>query len=1046
MDRGESEDNLAAQDSHSETVGFRLSPQQERLLRPDEDRPVTQCAVVLSGPVVPADLRSAMERAAARHEILRTTFPRAVGMRDRSQVIHDSLAPGWRTDDGRTEDATQGADAALAALLAGEAEQGFDLDAGPLLRAVLVGAEQERCLLILTAHAACADAASLLVLLDELAPSDGHAGDDAEPVQYADYAEWRHELIGGGEADAVDGRTFWTEQAEERPAPPRLLFATPQASPGRSTVVPVALDADQIQRLREAAAAALVAPALFLEACWHALIARLSGADELMLAGWCDGRGQAELGGAVGPYAQPVPIRSRYEDSTSFAEVLDQVSRARATATRWQDYASATDLEATRSGAAGGFAALESRPARALAALRPSADIPLLLCVRTAGDALTVELWRDPAVYADEDAADLAGQFATLLAAASSDSARPVMSLPLTDDVARGRILEAAAGPVPEADARTPVHHLFERQAQLTPGDPAVGDAGGDVSYAALNAAANRLAGMLRELGADRRASVGLCLERSPRLLEAVLAILKAGGAYVPLNYEHPSSRLLHQLAESGAPVLVTEQHLLEHFAGFDGEIVCVDRDAERIAACPEADPEHLSEPEDPVYVMYTSGSTGLPKGVVVTHANLGNYATHVAGRLNQGRDGATGLRFGVVSAISTDLGNTSIFPPLVSGGCVHLVSPGASMDGALMVSECAGRPLDVLKITPSHLGALLEGENAGVLPREWLVIGGEALSWDLVARIRGLSAGCRIVNHYGPTETTIGCCAHDVEEPREDAATVPIGRPLAGVRAYVLDRALGLLPPGVPGELCVAGDGVAQGYVGRSDSEPGPFIDDPFLTAGAGRMYRTGDRVRRLRDGTIEFLGRVDDQVKIRGFRIEPGEIEAVLARHPAVRQAAVVPEPDERGQLRLVAYFASSAEPAVEELQAFLADALPEYMIPAGYVTLDALPFTPSGKVDRGALHGLTAMQTRREAQYVAPRDPVEVEIAAIWAELLGVEQVGVHDDFFALGGHSLLATQAIMRIRRTHGDIPLRALLTAPTVADIAELVRSSAAAQA
>ena len=370
----------------------------------------------------------------------------------------------------------------------------------------------------------------------------------------------------------------------------------------------------------------------------------------------------------------------------------------------------------------------------------------------------------------------------------------------------------------------------------------------------------------------------------------------------------------------------------------------------------------------------------------------------------------------------------------------MQLISPDASMDGEAFGAELIQGPLDVLKITPSHLRALLAGPGGErVLPRTRLVVGGEALSWELVEQVGAIAPACRILNHYGPTEATIGCCAYPVEATRADAATVPIGRPLAGVRAYVLDRALQPLPAGVPGELCVAGAGVAAGYVGRASARV-PFVDDPF-GAGSGRMYRTGDRARCLRDGTIEFLGRLDEQVKVRGFRIEPGEIEAVLARHPAIRQAAVVPEPDDRGEIRLVAYISASAEPSVEELQAYLGESLPDYMVPASFATLDALPFTPSGKIDRKALAGIAAVETRREAEFVAPRDELEREIAGIWGELLGTDRVGVNDDFFALGGHSLLATQAIMRIRRLHGDIPLRALLAAPTVATLAEVVRSA-----
>ncbi|HWJ51393.1 MAG TPA: amino acid adenylation domain-containing protein, partial [Solirubrobacteraceae bacterium] len=597
-------------------------------------------------------------------------------------------------------------------------------------------------------------------------------------------------------------------------------------------------------------------------------------------------------------------------------------------------------------------------------------------------------------------------------------------------------------GPSVGADAATPVHHRFEAQARLTPERVALRSTAGAVSYAQLNAAANRLAHHLRDAGVGRGVAVGLCMERTPSLLVALMAILKAGGAYVPLNYEHPQARIAGQLSGAGARVLVTEQHLLDSLPALDGEVVCVDRDADAIAARPSDSQGQLATLEDLAYVMYTSGSTGTPKGVAVTHGNLANYAASIDALLSAGEDPA-GLVFGVVSAISTDLGNTSIFTPLVSGGCVRLIGAEASMDGDSLAQELAGEHLDVLKLAPSHLRALLAAGNPAVLPRRWLMVGGEALSWELVEQVRALAPSCAIVNHYGPTETTVGCAAYLLDGPRQDSLTVPIGFPLAGVRAYVLDRRLEPVPAGVPGELCISGAGVARGYVG-SGQESGGFTPDPFAAGSeSSGMYRTGDRVRRLRDGAIEFLGRLDDQVKIRGFRIEPGEVEAALLTHEAIRQAAVCAEDDERGGLRLVAYVVAPDAPAVEALRAFLAASLPDHMIPAAFRTVEALPLSAGGKVDRRALAGLAEVQAKREAEYVAPRDEVERQIAEIWGELLSVERVGALDDFFALGGHSLLATQATMKIRRLYGDIPLRALLAAPTVAALAEVIRATGA---
>jgi amino acid adenylation domain-containing protein len=1038
------------QETTPETVGFRLSPQQEQLLLSlGEQTATVQCAAVLDGALDADRLREALERAAARHEILRTTFAQPAGMRIAQQVIVRELRPSWSTEDRSADDLLRDP-AALAEVLEREAGQRFDLARGPLLRALLAARAGEPALLVLTASAACADPTSLLVLLEEM--SDADRGDGAaaeEPIQHADYAEWRHELISGEEGEAQQGREFWLQDAADRPPAPRILFGTcAMPASGSSASLPVDLGAIELEALQGAASSAGVTVPVFLEGAWHALLARLSGAAEVLTASWLDGRAQPDLERAVGPYAQPAPVRSRIQEATSFAEVVDQVRRSRTMSARWQDCASAAELVALSEQARVGFAHLQiglvREPVRKIAALDvPYAELPLFLGIRTLQTALDGELRYDPDAFDREDVIELAGRFAILLASAIADPAQPVSRLAILGGEERTALVaRSGGGPEKSADASIPVHRQFEAQVIRTPDAAAVDSVSGGLSYAELNAAANRLAHHLRALGAAPGVPVGLCMERTPVMLIALLGILKQGGAYLPLNYEHPQARLAHQLSEAGARVLVTEEHLIDRLPEFHGTIVCVDRDAAAIAASPATNLDHAVAAEDLVYVMYTSGSTGTPKGVAVTQENLASYAAAIVERLGAGGELAVeGLRFGVVSAISTDLGNTSIFPPLISGGCVQLISAGASMDGDALGAELAGRLLDVIKITPSHLRALLAGDSVAVLPRRWLVLGGEALPWDLVERVAARAPEVRILNHYGPTETTVGCCAYLVDgDRRAESQTVPIGFPLAGARAYVLDEHLEPVPAGVPGELCIGGAGVARGYVGGENGSA-RFAADPFADGGQARMYRTGDRARQLRDGAIEFLGRLDEQVKIRGFRIEPGEIEAALMAHPAIQQAAVNAEDDGRGGLRLVAYLLAPEMPPVEALEAFLGQSLPDYMVPSAFATVEALPFTPSGKIDRKALAGLAEIQTRREAEYVAPRDEVEQQIAEIWRELLGAERVGVLDDFFALGGHSLLATQAIMRIRRLYGDIPLRALLAAPTVATLAEVVRAA-----
>jgi amino acid adenylation domain-containing protein len=1001
----------------SDPTGFRTSPQQEQLLT-HAGPTVVQVAAVLPGGAASGATRAMLEQIVASQEILRTTFVQPPGMRTRNQVVHDTLALEWSERAGEVE-----------GLAASEAERPFDLERGPLLRALLCPSDP--AVLVLTAHAAIADAPSLLSIVDAIVEP---VAEMPEPVQYADYAEWRHSLVAGEEPGSDDGRAFWNGALEEPPPPPRLLFGRWQASAaGSPGAIAVELGDELLNELHTAAAGAAVTAAAFLEAAWHALLARCSGASELAVVHWLDGRVQLDLLGAIGPYAQPAPLRSRLEPQTTFAELIDRVGRGILEATRWQDHASAAELALLVEAVPVGFALTEA-PAPTRSATPPLPAQPLLLHCVIADEVPRLTLHYDRAVFDEPDAADLAARYLTVLARAAADPAQPIGRLAIVEPAERARLLSAAVAPAP-ARPIPPVHKRFEAQVGRIGAQPAVVASTGEaLTYAELNARANRLAHHLRACGVERNVAVGLCMDRSPEMIVALLGILKAGGAYVPLNFEHPRARLREQLAQARASVLVTQEHLLEEVGALLETVVCPDRDADAIGVLAADDPDVVVSADDLAYVMYTSGSTGAPKGVEVTHGNLANYTAYICERLGV----EDGMSFAVVSAVSTDLGNTAIYPALAGGGVLTLVDPQAAMDGDAFAAFATRHPIDVLKIAPSHLRALLAASGASeVLPRRWLLTGGELLAWELVGAIRALAPTCRLINHYGPTETTVGCTTHDVEaESRGDCASVPIGRPIDGASAFILDAEGEPVPPGVAGELVVGGAGVAAGYAGDRPETAERFVAAPD---GSGRAYRTGDRVRRLRDGTIEFLGRLDDQVKVRGFRVEPGEIEAALARHPAIRQAAVAVEDAGRGESRLAAYFVSSAPPSVEELRSFLAGTLPDYMIPSTFALLDALPFTPSGKVDRQALAGLAAIDMRREASFVAPRDAVEEEIAAIWSELLGVERVGVFDDFFALGGHSLLATQAIIRIRRSHGDIPLRALLAAPTVAALANVVR-------
>jgi amino acid adenylation domain-containing protein len=1020
-----------------ELVSFRLSPQQELLWRlgGDDQGYRAQCSALLPGEWSQDRIELALARIVERHEILRTVFVRSPGIRLPSQSVLPILELSLSTvelEEGSTAEP----------LLAEEANFPFDFERGPVLRARLARTSPETWMLVLTTPSVIADAGSLLVILRELESLVSAAGGTEldEPLQYADYAEWRNTAV-----EAVESQP---PTAEDDPiASPILLFGkrAPLSESFSVERVGVSLSAPTRANVIAGAAGLGVDVARLAEACWHSCVARLTGATDIVISDLSTGRGHAELEGAVGAYAQSLPVQTHIEEDTSLAEVLDELQRAVERQDQRQDSLDADALERLSAPCSIAFAAIDARSTGSvsvstLSARAARSDLQLTWLETPAGPA--AEIHYAPAAYSREDAERIAEHFATLLASAVAVPDAAVSQLELTTELERERLVHELNQTQAAAPALC-IHELFEQQVSRTPERCAVLDGSDRLTYRELNAQANGVARRLRELGVGRGDAVALCMHRSIRMMVGLIGILKAGGAYVPLNYEHPHTRLVHQLGEAEVKVLVTDADLVDALPPFDGAVLTVDGDP---AAEDETNPECSNDPDDLVYVMYTSGSTGLPKGVAVTHRNLTNYATAIAARLGV-EDAAEddGLQFAVVSAISTDLGNTAIFTPLVAGGSIHLIAPDVSLDADRFESYATANRIDVLKITPSHLSSLLAtSEGPSVLPHRWLVAGGEALPWQLVEQAHARRPGLRILNHYGPTETTVGCCTFEIggEVSAASPATVPIGRPIANTCAYIVDTRSSPVPVGVPAELWIGGAGVARGYVNRPDETAQRFVPDPFRPGG--HVYRTGDLARYLPDGDIEFLGRIDQQVKIRGFRVEPGEVEAALARHPSVRQAAVVAREDGNRDPRLVAYFVASTEPSTEELHTFLAEVLPDFMIPSTYVGLDAMPLTPSGKIDRQALPDPTAVEAARKERYVAPRDEVEEELARIWSELLGVEPVGVFDDFFELGGHSLLATQVIMRARRAFGDVPLQAMFIAPTVAGLAEAIRATRAA--
>jgi amino acid adenylation domain-containing protein len=999
---------------------FQGSPQQDEQWRADPQGPLGRVQAVLSvdGLLESGALQSALRNVAERHEILRTTFVHRPGIRIPLQAVADELEPAVAV--GSLESAA--ASEEIGRVLASERAAPLSFEHGPLLRALLLSFAADRHLLVITLSSLCADLSSMPVLAAEIAYQLGAGGPPVDdPLQYADFAAWQAELAQADDAQALAARDAWSKLSGA--SSPMLPFA------GRRSPRP-ALDEVSVE-LPDGTTSATV------HAGWHALLSRLTGEQCVVVPYLSAERPHEDLEGAVGAFARPVPLAIEIDEATSFASLLALVEAGRRGCLELQDYAP----DGAGSELTIGFCEYDSYRTEAgrltielERALSTAAPWTLCLACERGGAPGTAWMMFDPVAHPRAWVQRLARELSCIVSSAVAEPDAPIASLELLDAAERAEILEQfGRGPQPASRAAH-IPALVARHAAAAPDRPAVHDGERSLTYGELDARANKLAHRLREGGAGTAAPVGLCMDRSVEMLVGLLGILKAGAAYLPLNHEHPAARLGQQLSSAGAVAVLTTEELLERVPEGCGEILCLDRDRDRaeIDAAPSTAPAVDLADDDLAYVIYTSGSTGQPKGVAVTHGNLANYAGDIVARLGADREP---MSFGAVTAISTDLGNTSVFGALASGGTLVLVSPARAADAAAFSAQLEATPVDILKVTPSHLGALLAAGDPGVLPRRTLVLGGERAPWDLVERVRALS-DCEIINHYGPTETTIGCCTFAVPEgPGAYApATVPIGQPIAGTTCYVLDSRMQPVPTGTPGTLFVGGAGVARGYLGQPELTSEVFVDDPLDPASGSRLYNTGDVVRWLPDGALEFLGRADEQVKIRGYRVEPAEVETVLRRDPRVSEAIVLAPLAPNGDRRLVAYYTTPGGAiGQDELRERLAAQLPEFMIPSAIVALETVPRTPSGKIDRRSLPDPETVTATSSVDYTAPSSPTEIALAAIFAQTLGVRRVGREDDFFDLGGHSLLATQVVAQIRSELAvELPLAALFTSPTVA--------------
>jgi amino acid adenylation domain-containing protein/natural product biosynthesis luciferase-like monooxygenase protein/non-ribosomal peptide synthase protein (TIGR01720 family) len=953
------------------------------------------------------------------------------------------------------------AESAAVAWLQADLERPFQLYEAPLHRLRLIRLSHAKYLFYAGFHHLIADAWSASLLVKRIceaynALANGEL-DAIEPPQYADYVtdDLRYRSSDAWTKD----EEFWGGQFADTPdSSPAEGSARHTGRIQTARLVRFELKRTVLDGLASAAGGSRNDSFVLLLAALHAYFGRLGGTDDFAIGVSTLNRNSPALKNTLGMFANVLPARIRLDGTGSFAKQVRAARTGLRSAYRHQRFpvgAMSRRLGWVRPGREQLFdinLSYERYDWQGLKLGTAQVDAPRMLLNGTAREALQIFV-RDHGgetdlrveIVGNRDhferyALDgIEQRLAAFLHDIQEAPQRPLSRGTLVSPAERYQLLQQWNDTAVACTREKSLHELFGEQAQRTPQAPALIFQDQQLTYDELERCSSQLAHHLRELGVGPDAIVGICAERSPELVIGLLGILKAGGAYLPLDPGSPSERLEYMLRDSGARVLLCQEHMRGQLTAHGVERIVLDADWRKAAASPVAALPQLVVGDNLAYVIYTSGSTGQPKGVMLTHSGVANY-------LRYGME-TYGTRAGNGAPINTSIGFdatvTSLWLPLLSGKPVWLLAQERELE-ELGAQLAAGRDFTLVKLTPAHLAAL-EGmlrEAAPGAGARALVIGGEALAAHAIQSWRERAPGTRLFNEYGPTETVVGCAVYEVQPESERDGVVPIGRPVWNTQLYVLDQELEPVPIGVVGELCIAGAQLGRGYLRRAGLTAQRFVANPYAEAGS-RLYRTGDRVRYLPDGNLEFLGRIDAQVKIRGYRIELGEIEATLLSHPQVRQVAVVVRDAAVADKQLVAYVVGRGPvpPAAADLRAHLSRWLPEYMLPAAWVALEALPLTANGKLDR---HALPAPESRPNTHaYVAPRTPLEQALAAIWAEVLGIGKVGIHDNFFGLGGDSIQSIQIVGRAAQLDIKVTVAEFFEAQTIEKLALLARQGKA---
>jgi amino acid adenylation domain-containing protein len=1010
----------------------------------------------LCGPLNTEALRRALETVVRRHEPLRTTFELVDG--EPVQVIQTIERLELPLEDLRGL-ATNKQAAEIVMRSGAEAERPFDLTRDLMLRASLLHLGEDEHVLMLTMHHIASDGWSLRVLWRELeALYDANCrGTDPDlpdlAVQYADYALWlRNELQGQRLEWLVQ---YWREQLEgtsalelptNRPRPPVSTY--------RGARHAFELHEELVDQLKSLSQREGVTLHMTLLAAFQTLLARYSGQEDISVGTSIAGRTHSELEGLIGFFVNTLVLRTDLSGDPTFRDLLGRVREVSLGAYDHQDLPFeklVEELQPQRD--------LSRSPlVQVLFQLLNFSDKDLALLglemsrlpsssERVRFD-LEMYLWqqarnvRGVIIYSTDlfEAATIermVGHFVTLLEGVVADADQRFSELPLLTKAEHRQLLVEWNNTAIDYPRDKCVHELFEQQVERIPDALAVIFEGQQLTYRELNERTNQLAHYLRSRGVGPETLVGLCLERSVELVVGILGILKAGGAYVPLSMDYPRPRLEFMLQDAAVDFLVTQHRLLDRLPASGRQVFCLDTEAGHLRQMPRSNPPGSFAAGNLAYVMFTSGSTGQPKGVAIRHTSIArlvfgtNYATFGPDRV-----------FLQLAPVAFDASTFELWGALLHGAKL-VIAPDGLPDFQQLEDLIQQNGVTTLWLTATLFNQLVDQRPEALAGVAEVLTGGETLSVLHIRRAqKALGACVQLINGYGPTEsTTFATCYRIPPDIPPGTESIPIGRPIGNTQVYVLDEHRQPVPIGVPGELYLGGAGLARGYLNRQELTAEKFVANPFSDHPHSPLYRTGDRCRWRADGELEFLGRLDDQVKLRGFRIELGEIEAALHEHPAVAQSVVTLRDDLPGERRLVAYCvpAMNAILNISELRSHLISKLPDYMLPSAFVVLDALPLTPNGKVDRRVLPVPDHSRAELKSAYVAPQNPIEEQLADIWCELLGIQRVGVHDNFFELGGHSLLAVRMFARIEKSFGrKLPLAMLFQRGAIRHIARIL--------